>query len=128
MSLIKNEQELFNYLKKNVVEDLTKAEDEFSVYDCYSISQKTIIELKARGEHYDTLLIEKKKYDALMKFDCNVRYICSTPKGIFSFDLKSLKNIQWVAESHNKTTEFKNNNKVSKLIYNIPINKSVTLN
>ena len=124
---IKNEEELFDFLKKNIVNDLIKAKDEFSVYDCYSASQKTVIELKVRGVHYDTLLIEKKKYDSLMKFDCNVRYICSTPKGIFSFDLKNLKGIKWEDQYHNKTTNFKNNSKVSKLIYNIPISKSIKI-
>ena len=88
-----------------------------SRWDCYSLNFLHRIELKCRGRHYNTLLIEKKKFDAMvLKCDDNLdipMYINSTPKGIFRFNLY-LVNPIWEIQYHNKTTHFSNNNKVPK--------------
>jgi hypothetical protein len=86
-AIIENEQDLFQYIKTCYIPDLTKAEDEFCGYDCYSKVFKCLIELKCRRKHYDELMIEKHKYDKLLKYNCKLFYVNSTPSGIYMFDL-----------------------------------------
>lgn len=95
-----------------------------SRWDCYSPESKHRIELKCRGAHYDTLLIEKKKYDAMInKADENLDipiYINSTPKGVYKFNLY-LVDPKWEIQYHNKTTHFSNNNKIKKEVAMLPV-------
>ena len=88
------------------------------------------IELKCRGVHYDTLLIERKKYDALIsKADENLDipiYINSTPKGVFRFNLYLVKP-KWEIQYHNKTTEFSVTKKIPKEIAMLPITDAEVL-
>lgn len=111
------EKELFEYLIDCCYPDLVKANKQMSRWDCYSPKDRHRIELKCRGKHYDTLLIEKKKFDAMIikcKDNLDIPlYINSTPKGIFKFNLYIVNPI-WEIQYHNKTTEFTNNNKVAK--------------
>ena len=68
-----NEQNLFDYLQDNYYSDLMKATKQMSRWDCYSPNSLHRIELKCRGRHYNTLLIEKKKFDAMvLKCDDNL--------------------------------------------------------
>ena len=118
------EKDLFAYLLKNTYFDLVKAKKQMSRWDCYSPDYKHRIELKCRGKHYDTLLIEKKKYDAMIK-KCNDNldipmYINSTPKGIYRFNL-FLIDLKWEIQYHNKTTTFGNRKKVPKEIAMISV-------
>ncbi len=109
-----NEEQLFHYLKNNYIFDLTKCEDQFSRYDCYSKTYMCIIELKCRHKHYDDLMLEKNKYDDLKKMNCKAFYINSTPKGIYVFDINEIE-INWITDiSMPKQTEFDNNNKIEK--------------
>jgi hypothetical protein len=87
------EQQLFNLLKSNLIPDLIKTE-QFNTADAISSKYNLTIELKCRNEHYPTLLIEKKKYNNLIK-NPKCRYIVSTPLGIFSFNLKKLPEPNW---------------------------------
>ena len=64
-----NEEQLFNYLKKHYIYDLSKCEDQFSSYDCFSTTYRCVIELKCRNKHYDDLMLEKTKYDSLKKLN-----------------------------------------------------------
>jgi hypothetical protein len=115
-SFINNEKKLFDELKK-LIPDLEKTSDEYDYSDAYSISKNLRAELKCRGESYDTLLIEKYKWDKLI--DCpekNVYYINSTPNGIYMFDIKKQLEPIWEVQKHNKTTMFENNEKVDKLV------------
>jgi len=112
------EEELFGYLIDNLIYlDLVKSNKQMSRWDCYSPTTKHRIELKCRGKHYDTLLIEKKKYDALhLKCSDNddiPMYINSTPEGIYRFNLYSVEP-KWEIQYHNKTTHFSNTNKIPK--------------
>ena len=104
------EKELFEYLIKCCYPDLVKAKKQMSRWDCYSPDKSHRIELKCRGKHYDSLLIEKKKFDALIlkcKENLDIPlYINYTPKGVYKFNLYIVKPI-WEIQYHNKTTQFK---------------------
>ena len=92
-AIVLNEHKLFNLLKNNLVPDLEHT-DQFNAADATSNKYNLSIELKCRNEHYSTLLIEKKKYDKLILNE-KARYICSTPLGIFSFNIKKLPEPYW---------------------------------
>jgi hypothetical protein len=108
-----NEAELFVIIKK-YIPDLV-ATDKFNPKDAYSKHYDLSIELKCRNKHYNGLLIEKIKYDSLIK-NKNVRYICSTPLAIYSFNLHKIKEPDWFVLSLPKTSEFDNRNNIDKLI------------
>jgi hypothetical protein len=124
------EKDLFNYLVECCYPDLVKAKSQMSRWDCYSPKTYHRIELKCRTVHYDTLLLEKKKYDAMIqKCDDNLdipMYINSTPKGVYQFNLY-LVTLKWETQYHNKTTEFSNNNKISKEIAMLDVNEAIIL-
>ena len=126
VQVIDTEKALFDYIKENYMPDLELAKDKYSAYDCYSKEHKCVIELKCRRTHYDTLFIEKMKYDKLMTLGCEVRYINSTPKGIYSFNLNTLKT-NWVDRTMNKQTDFSNNKDVVKKVMEIDISLSTEL-
>lgn len=111
------EKELFEFLKQNYLPDLTMSEEAFSHWDCFSAQHAFEIELKCRLTHYDELLIEKLKYDALMaraaKYQTNPIYINSTPKGIWVFRIAGIK-IEWIKKQLPATTEFKRRHWVEK--------------
>ena len=123
---IETEKDLFNYIKENYMPDLELAKDKYSPYDCYSKKHKCVIELKCRRTHYDTLFIEKMKYDKLISMGCQVRYINSTPKGVYSFNLNTLKT-KWVDRTMKKQTDFNNNSKVVKKVMELEVSSSVNL-
>jgi len=112
------EQELFDLIKSTVLPDLVTARHQFSKWDCYSPKSRARIELKCRRTHYDTLVIERKKYDALM--DKAVRnndrplYINSTPNGVYSFDLSVIDEPDWFMKSMPETTEFSSRHYIKK--------------
>jgi hypothetical protein len=108
------EESLFNVLKVAIT-DLSKASSSFAYIDCYSKSRDLHLELKCRRTHYSDLLIEKHKWLALKEHK-NAAYICSTPRGIFYFDLSKINEPKWLVESHVKTTSFDNTNKVNKVV------------
>ena len=111
------EEDLFNWLKEFVYFDLVKSKNQMSRWDCYSPKFKHRIELKCRRKHYPTLLLEKKKYDAMIFETCkhldDAIYINSTPEGIYSFNLHDIEPI-WVEKKLRATTEFANNSIITK--------------
>ena len=111
------EEDLFNWLKEFVYFDLVKSKNQMSRWDCYSPKFKHRIELKCRQKHYPTLLLEKKKYDAMIfetgKHLDDAIYINSTPEGIYSFNLHDIEPI-WVEKKLRATTEFANNSIITK--------------
>lgn len=131
MMLIRNERELFNYLKEGNLPDLETCRDEFSFYDCYSVASNSDIELKCRKTHYDDLLIEKHKYDNLLSRALEFRtiplYINSTPFGVFVFNLTELPVPAWEERRMPKTTEFANREKVIKVVGYLNIRNSQVL-
>lgn len=112
------ESELFDLLKNGFIADLQKSEDQFSRWDCVSHKFQYRIELKCRKTHYDTLMLERDKYFALIlsyvETGYKPLYINSTPKGVYVFDLSDL-NPEWTTDTRMpKTTDFENNNRVEK--------------
>jgi len=97
------EETLFNLLKK-LIPDLEKR-NHMSYRDGYSPKYDLSIELKCRESHYNQLIIEKIKWDALFK-EKNVRYVNSTPKGIYSFDIKKIKEPEWFDKLLPASTHF----------------------
>lgn len=120
------EKELFEFLKTNYLPDLTMSEEAFSHWDCFSAQHAFEIELKCRLTHYDELLIEKLKYDALMaraaKYQTNPIYINSTPKGIWVFRIAGIQ-MQWQTKKLPATTEFNRRNWIEKEIAFIHTNQ-----
>ena len=119
-----NEKQLFDLIK-SVIPDL-QSTDQYSYRDAYSPKYDLTIELKCRQKHYDFLLIEKIKYDKLVKHN-RVRYINSTPIGIFSFDLKKIQEPTWYEYVLPKETEFYNRNKIPKIVGMLTISQAEDL-
>lgn len=113
------EQQLFDHLKTEILPDLVSAENPYSKWDCTSDLFNLYIELKCRRTHYDTLLIEKKKWDALQaqaaEKGCRPIYINSTPRGIFVFALLEMPEPVWEERMMPATTDFSNNRKIKKV-------------
>lgn len=114
-----NEEKLFELIRDRFLPDLTLSDFQYSRYDCYSAQHKIDVELKCRRKHYDTLLLEKEKYDALIdrskKFSTRPLYINSTPLGIYIFDLSQIKPI-WEVKYLPTTTDFSNTTKIEKRV------------
>lgn len=112
------EQDLFNWLKENVYKDLVKSKNQMSRWDCYSPRFKHRIELKCRTRHFNEMLLEKKKYDAMLQ-ECEKHldipiYVNSTPRGVYFWNLLKVEP-EWEINFRNPaTTHFSNNNKVQK--------------
>lgn len=111
-----NEQALFELLKEKLMPDLQQT-DQFHFSDCFSKEKDLIVELKCRRFHYDSLLIEQSKFIRLMSASYwEVRYINSTPIGIYSFDLRMIEEPNWIVKDCKKTTDFEDNSYVPKLV------------
>lgn len=79
---------------------------------------KCVIELKFRKTYYKQKLLEKYKYDRLMKLPKDVikLYFVSDPKGSYFFWLDKLKDLQ-IIEKKCPTTTFWNDKKIKKDVY-----------
>jgi len=121
------EEDLFNYLKDNYYPDLVKSDNPLSRWDCYSAIHNHRIELKCRTAHYPDLMIEKKKYVAMLEhckgtFEIPT-YINSTPEGVYRFNLKKFRP-RWQVKSLSKTTHFSQQYKINKTIGFLKITKA----
>ncbi len=118
MSWKNNEQNLFEHLKQNYISDLDWSEGDYSHHDCYSLEYKCDIELKCRNKHYDELLIEKPKYEALLLrakvHNTQPVYVCQTPQGVFGFNLHHGEPISWETRGMPKTSHFSNRQFIDK--------------
>ena len=122
-----NEEYLFKYLKDNYYPDLVKSTNPLSRWDCYSAIANHRIELKCRSTHFDALLIEKKKYKALLEhckgtFEIPM-YINSTPEGVYRFNLKQFRP-RWTVKKLRKTTHFSEHQKIDKVVGFLAITKA----
>ena len=112
------EESLFIFLSQ-WYRDLTRADDPFSVWDCYSEERRIYLELKCRRTHYDRLLIEKSKYDRLLAAasarDMAPVYVCSTPRGVWGFSLFKTK-IAWEDKEMPATTDFDDQRTIIKTV------------
>ena len=116
--IILTEEILFRFLKR-MINDLEKT-SQFSYRDAYSRRFNLTLELKCRRTHYQDILIEKYKWDNLIRHK-NIRYVNSTPKGVFSFDLKELPEPDWQDHKMPKQTGFQDRNFVLKKVGYLPI-------
>ncbi len=124
------EKDLFEWLNNNHYKTLVNSKNPISRWDCYDIETQQRIELKCRRKHYDTLILEKSKYDALIKeseknLDIPI-YINSTPEGIYLFNLYNVE-VKWFTKSLPATTEFKKRIWVKKEITELEISKAIKL-
>lgn len=119
--MISNEEELISFLKSNIIFDLEKNEDKFGRYDCYSNVYDCYFELKSRRTEYSELILQKDKYEVLLSKNKS-RYICSTPSGVYSLNVKKLKNVKWIEMLLPATTDFWNSNRIWKTVTLVPIN------
>lgn len=104
--------------------DLEHSPNEFDGFDCVTDEFKMFIELKSRNTHYDTLLLEKKKYDFLTskanELGLKAWYINSTPEGVWSFLLSGIEDFVWEEKWLPVTTEFANKSKLMKEVTFLP--------
>jgi hypothetical protein len=124
------EKDLFEWLNKNHYNTLVNSKNPISRWDCYDIETRNRIELKCRRKHYDTLILEKSKYDAMIKesnkhLDVPI-YINSTPKGIYLFNLLEVE-LKWYTKSLPATTEFKKRMWIKKEVTELDINQAIKL-
>ena len=130
--MILQEKDLFELVKKHILPDLQESEYKVSKYDCYSLEKRVDIELKCRRTHYDDLVIEKMKFDALIlrsdKYNTKPVYINSTPKGVWSFQISMLPEPTWKGRKMPTTTDFSNNSMIIKQVgyYNVSLGKDLT--
>lgn len=118
--MLLKEPELFAFLKEFYYPDLRMSEDKFSKHDCISDIHKAYIELKSRNTHYDDLLIEKIKYDAILEaakaLALSPLYINSTPEGMWSFNIGDMPEPVWEDRWLPAKTEFPNGGNKTKIV------------
>jgi len=129
-SIPTKESELFEFVKANFLKDLTMSEEQYSRYDCYSLMYGIDVELKCRRAHYDNLLIERDKHDALMdrsiKYGTRAVYINSTPIGVWAFYINRIR-INWEERSLPRHTDFADNRNIVKVVGYLNINDGTKL-
>jgi hypothetical protein len=141
-ALLKVKDELYKHLQINLQKDnynvyfLLSNIDTMTNYDAlihiYSTEgnkyHSYIIECKVRDTHYDELMIERKKFNKLIKYEniqksfgfhhTQVLYLNFTPKGTFVFKIRGseYKAFKWLKETHNCSTEHKRLGKETKWV------------
>ena len=129
--MLLKEPELFAFLKEFYYPDLRMSEDKYSKHDCISDEHKAYIELKSRNTHYDDLLIEKIKYDAILEaakaLALNPLYINSTPEGMWSFNIGAMPQPEWEYRWLPAKTEFPNGGNKTKIVGYLHIKDGVKL-
>ena len=127
---MQTEQELFNYIKGRYLEDLVKSADQYDYYDCTSTLYRLHIELKCRHKHYEDLVIEKDKYEALVqqaeRLGFTPFYVNATPKGIYAFNLRKIT-VKWTTKKLPLHSEFEDQGLVNKTVALLPVGQAVQL-
>jgi hypothetical protein len=87
------QEELQDISSKKLGIVMTPTKDKFCTFDAHSYDY--VVEFKCRRTHYDTQLIEYKKYKAnLEQADESGKeflYIISTPNGVYVFNVSELR-------------------------------------
>ena len=112
--------------------DLEWSGEGFSRYDAKGKTPKgfdCVIEMKFRNKHYDTKMLEKDKYDALMALDKDIIKIFYVfdPKGNFLYYLNTLKLPKPVKKYCPDTTMW-TKKKLLKEVYLLEENGAVVIN
>ena len=125
-----SEAELFDYIKGRYLEDLVKSQHPYEYHDCTSTLYRLHIELKCRHKHYEDLIIEKDKYEALVqqaeRLGFTPFYVNATPQGIYAFNLKKTK-VTWTVKKLPAKTEFDSGGQVDKTVALLPVAEAVQL-
>jgi hypothetical protein len=116
------QEELQNLSSEKLGTRMIPTEDKFCTFDAYS--NDYVIEFKCRRAHYDTQLIEYKKYKAnLDQADQSGKeflYIISTPKGEYVFNVSKLRedsyDFGWEDRAMPTHTDFSNKSKKDKKV------------
>ena len=103
------------------------------VYDAKGKTPKgktCVLEIKFRKKHYnDGMMLEKKKYDALMALDEEVKlYFNNTPKGNFMYYLNTLEMPELKVKELPTSTYYPNKDKKNKEVYYLQDNQAVRIN
>jgi len=103
-----------------------------SIYDAVGKTPKgfdCVIEMKFRNKHYDTKMLEKDKYDSLMRLDKQIIKIFYVfdPKGNFLYYLNTLKLPKPVKKYCPDTTMW-TKKKLLKEVYLLEENGAVVIN
>lgn len=124
-----NEEELFRLMSKRYIGlvDLNE-KDPHSLIDWHYPESDIWMEAKCRDTAYNTLFIQKDKYDVLMEKE-NCWYVNSTPIGIYYFDLKDMEEPVWREQSMLKSTYYNNGSTdvIKKLVGDLPTSKAVQI-
>ena len=95
--------------------------DQNLCYDAIGLTPKgnrCVVEMKFRKKYYETKMLEKKKYDALMELNSDIVkiYFVSDPQGSYWFWLDKLKKLKTFEKSC-PTTSYWGNNKIQKEVF-----------
>lgn len=128
--MIDTEAELFTYIKGRYLEDLTKSEHPYEYHDCTSTLYRLHIELKCRHKHYEDLIIEKDKYQALIqqaeRLGFTPFYVNATPKGIYAFNLRKIT-VKWTTKKLPVESKCQNRELIDKTVALLPVGQAVQL-
>jgi len=120
------------------------SEEGYDLYDALLIKfekngtkmlNQYFIEIKVRDKHYDTLMLERTKYnhlkDLVKKYDkrnysdipSEIIYINTTPNGSYWFNLSkiNMEEQEWIQESHWSSTTDKSKGKELKWLTYLPL-------
>jgi len=124
------QDELQEIASKRLGTRMIQTQDKFCTFDAYS--DNYVLEFKCRRAHYDTQLIEYKKFLAnLDQADESGReflYVISTPKGVYVFNVSKLTragyDFGWENRIMPSQTDFDNKSKKDKRVGYISISSS----
>lgn len=123
------EASLFDYIKATYLDDLQKSEHEYEYIDATSDFYRLKLEIKCRHTHYDELIIEKDKYEALVqqaeRLGYTPIYVNSTPQGIYAFNLRTIT-VTWTTKRLPANT-FWDGQEIDKEIALLHIDKAVKI-
>ena len=89
-------------------------------YDC-------VMEMKFRDKYYEEKLLEKQKYDELMKLNVVALYFVNDPKGNFLYWLNKL-DLPEPTELYCPSTTLWNSKKIKKPVYLLQENQASIIN
>ena len=92
-----------------------------SLIDWYLPSSNTYMEAKCRKKHYETIIIQKDKWDVLIQKESSW-YVDSTPNGIWYFDIHKIEEPNWREKYLPQSQQFYSQGDIIKIIGEIPIN------
>ena len=128
--MLLTEDALFSYLKMRYLQDLAMSKHTYEQHDCISDYGKLLIELKCRTTHYDELLLEADKYEALIAqakaLGYAPWYVNSTPEGIYAFNLTKIT-VTWTTRQLPAATQPNALQLVSKKVTYLHVKQALAL-